>query len=303
MEIGTAWRQIWYYEGVEFLNIPDSWNKGPSGSETVSIREPNGLRPGRYRVELTIGDELSAISDFTIAGAQEAAFARIFENLRIADEIQNGEPAGLVSENFPNTVAGLYGFVDWTALGQGTPWSYRWLVDGEPLFEVSESWVGPESGSNFWLHLDAERQLPDGSYTLELRLSDVLFMSQTVAVGRGQLPVLAGNEATGVRMTGQVVDAETGEGIPGVLFLVLKAEYSVGDFLWDEAQVLDQSLTDSTGRFEIQQLLTYDEFYSVVVTADGYLPVSADGILLEPALLEVPGQVDLILELNRDYGP
>lgn len=302
MEIGMPWRQVWFYEGVEFLNVADTWNKGPSGSETISIREPNGLRPGRYRVELYIGDSLSAMSDFTIAGAQEAAFARIFDNLVVSDDIQNGEPAGAVSESFPNTVPGLYAFVNWTALGPGTPWSYRWLVDGEPLFEVSESWVGPETGSNFWLYLDSNHQLPDGSYTIELRLSDVLFVSKTVAVGRGQLPVLAGSEATGVRMQGQVVDAETGKGIPGVLFIVLKAEFSVGDFLWDESQVLDSSLTDSTGRFEIQRLLPYGEFYSVVVTADGYLPVNADGILLEPDLLDEPGQVDLLLELNRDYG-
>jgi len=98
-----------------------------------------------------------------------------------------------------------------------------------------------------------------------------------------------------------VVDARTGEGIPGVLFIVLEPQFSVVDFVWDEAQIFGMSLTDSRGRFEIDRLLPYGELYSVVIVADGYLPVTADAIELDPANPELAdGRVEFRLELNRD---
>ncbi len=299
MTDGMSWTQVWYYEGVEIRRSAETWNQGASGSTTISIQnQQQGLLPGRYRLELWIADRLATEADFIIAGAQESVFSQIFENVRVADQLAAGAPAGTVAESFPNTIPGLYVFADWRLLASGTPWTYRWLVDGELLFERVEDWAGPESGENFWLYLGSDLHLPDGSYTLEVLLGDLPFISRTVEVGLGQLPVGQGNEATGVRLSGQVLDAETGEGIPGVLFIVLKAEFSVEDFVWDESQVLGMSLTDSRGEFEIARLLPRDAFYSVVVVADGYLPVGADGIEIGP---DAPGQLELRLEMNRDW--
>ena len=302
MALGTSWTQVWTFEDVEINRITSTWEIGPDGSTTISIRDDDGLLPGRYRLALYVEDRLAAVSDFVIAGAQEGVLASIFSNEQFADQIEAGAPGGLITESFGNRMQDLYAFLDWRLLGAGTPWTYRWLVDGNLLFEHSEPWVGPETGSNFWMGLRADDLLPDGSYRLEIRLANQLMVSKTARVGLGQLPVTQDNLTNGVRLTGRVTDAETGEGIPGVMFIVLKAEFSVEDFVWDQAQVLDSSITDSQGRYEIASLLSYDEFYSVIVMADGYLPVSADGIFLNPEEPPEGGVLDLPLALNRDYA-
>lgn len=298
---GTPWAQIWYFEGIELYRLPLAWDLGPSGSHTISIRPTGqGLQPGRYRLELWIEDRLSAVADFIIGGAQQGVLAQVFENERFAGEFANDAPAGVIAESFSNTISDLYTVVDWHLLANGTPWSYRWLVDGDTLFEGGEDWRGPESGTNFWLAIGSDRELPDGSYTLEIRIAGLLLVSQTARVGLGQLPVVQGSIANGVRLSGDVVDAATGVGIPGVMFIVLEAEFSVEDFIWDESQVFGMSLTDRQGHFEIPRLLPYDEIYSVVIVANGYLPVSADGIELDSGNPDLGGQLELRLEMNRD---
>jgi len=299
MAAGLPWAAIWYYEGIELRRDGGTWNLGPAGSQTINIT--GDLLPGRYRLELYVEERLTAAADLILAGGQEGAFARILSNPRFSSSITGGSPGGLVTESFTAGISDLYAFVDWQQLAPGTPWAYRWLVDGEVFFEHTEAWAAPESGVDFWLRLGSERVLPDGAYTLEILLGGQLFVSQRARVGLGQLPVTAGNLATGVQAGGVVVDARTGEGIPGVLFIVLEPQFSVVDFVWDEAQIFGMSLTDSRGRFEIDRLLPYGELYSVVIVADGYLPVTADAIELDPANPELAdGRVEFRLELNRD---
>ncbi|GAB4574041.1 MAG: hypothetical protein Kow0077_18580 [Anaerolineae bacterium] len=297
--MGTPWSAVWYYEGVEIRRDSASWDIGPSGSQNVSIT--GDLLPGRYRLELYIEDRLSAMADLVLAGGQDGVFAQIFSNPRFASRVEGGSPAGIVAESFSAGISQLYAFVDWRMLGAGSPWTYRWLVDGDVFFEHTEPWVASESGSDFWFRLDSERALPDGTYTLEILIGGQLLVSRSARVGLGQLPVTSGDTATGVQVGGVVVDAETGEGIPGALFIVLEVQFSVEDFLWDEAQIFSMATTDNRGRFEIDRLLSYGELYSVIIVADGYFPVSADGIEFLPESEDVQGgQVAFRLEMNRD---
>ncbi len=304
MTDGLPWQAVWYYEGVELTrqSDPDGWMQGQGGSWSISIvPQSGGLLPGHYRLELWIGDRLATLGDLVLAGGQQGPIAEIFSNERFSNQIAGGAPGRTVSESFGGPVSDLYAFVDWSLVGLDTPWAYRWLVDGEVFFQSTESWRAPESGADFWFHLGSQEVLPDGSYTLEILLEGQVFVSRTARIGLGQLPVVAGNAVTGVQLTGQVVDAETGDGISGVMFIVLKAEFSVVDFVWDETQIFGMSLSDSQGRFEIGRLLPYGEFYSVVVVAEGYLPVTADGILLDPEDPRLEdGLLEMRLEMNRD---
>ncbi len=305
MPDGLPWTAIWYYEGMELRRDEATWNQGVSGAATVNIRpQSGGFVPGRYRLELWAGDRLSALGDLILAGGQEGVFARIFQNLRFSSDIQAGEPGGIVASSFANRPAGLYAFIDWQLIGAGTPWTYRWLVDGEAFFERTEQWAAPESGANFWSRLGSSLLLPDGSYTYEILIGGQLFVTGSARVGMGQLPVTAGSRATGVRVSGEVLDAATQEGIPGALVIVLEAQYSVVDFVWDAAQILAMSVTDSQGRFEFDRLLPYGEFYSMIVIGERYLPLTADGIELNLADPELEdGQLEFRLELNRDLVP
>lgn len=105
-------------------------------------------------------------------------------------------------------------------------------------------------------------------------------------------------------MTGQVFDAATNQGIPGALFVVLLAEFSVEDFEWQAVQVLGRATTDEQGFFQIPALLprgTLEEpaLYSVLIRAEGYLPANSDGITVTT---ETESPVNLEVRLNRDLS-
>jgi len=170
------------------------------------------------------------------------------------------------------------------------------------LFEVTEPWSAPPDGENFFVALSALGTLPDATYGLEISIANVTRQSVSARVGLGQLPVGVFASASGVQMTGRIIDAETQEGIPGAMFIVLNSEYSVEDFVWDQSQVLGVSLADSEGRFQIPVLLprgTEDDplLYSVLVQAEGYLPLSADGIAVTEDT-ESPVEINAALSRN-----
>ncbi len=158
------------------------------------------------------------------------------------------------------------------------------------------------TGENYFVSLDSLNTLPDATYGLEISIANVTRATVSAKVGLGQLPVGAFASAEGVQMLGRITDTDTGAGIPGAMFIVLKSEYSIEDFPWDQSQVLGLSLADSEGHFEIADLLprgTLEEplLYSILVRAEGYLPVSADGIIVTD---RTSSPVEINVELSRN---
>ncbi len=299
----THWKQEWYYEGLKVSESAGDWTDGPNGKRSVSATgsAEQPLQPGRYRLELRIGpeEELAATSDFIMAGAQNALKTEIFSKLSFATALQDNQPGGIVGAAFPNTLQQLYATFDWREIAPGTPWTWRWTVDGNPLFEVTQPWTGEPSGSTFWVRLDSRGHIPDGSYKIELLVGGVVMATATAKVGLGQLPVTTFGAAQGVQLQGRIVDAETGKGIPGVSFLVLKTDIDTRDFTWDMSQVYDMSLTDSDGQYSLSRLLVRDSkvAYSIIVLARGYLPVSMDGLRIDD---KTQNPLTINVELNRD---
>jgi len=300
MTPGIPWTYIWYFEGRELLRDTVPWSGDVQGT-WVMPASANFL-PGQYRLELYINNLLSATADFVVAGGAEAYNAVIFSNFAFTTDEIGGAPAGPARTEFPAGISQLYAFFDWRLIAPGTLWTRRWTVDGDVLFEVTEPWVAPPDGENFYVSLEAADTLPDGTYGLEISIANITRASISAKVGLGQLPVGAFASAQGVQMVGRVTDADTGTGIPGAMFIVLKSEYSVEDFVWDANQVLGASLADSEGRFQIAPLLprgTADSplLYSVVVRAEGYLPVHADGI---PVIEDTQSPVEINVEMSRN---
>ncbi len=300
MRPGTPWAYIWYFEGNEINRDVLTWEQGEQGAYIMDAAAE--FLPGEYRLELYVENTLSATADFVIAGGAEANRAAIFEALAFTDGQIDGVPTGNLRTDFQAGIDELYIFFDWRLLAPGTLWTRRWLVDGDVLFEVTEPWAAAPTGEQFYAGLAGLDALPDATYTFEIVIANVTVARASATVGLGQLPVEAFASAAGVQMVGYITDTETGEGIPGAMFIVLEPEYSVEDFLWIEDQVLGTSLADSDGYFQIANLLprgARDDplLYSVVVRAEGYLPVSADGIAVDT---DTPSPVEINVELSRN---
>ncbi|GAB4410861.1 MAG: hypothetical protein Kow00106_04870 [Anaerolineae bacterium] len=300
MTPGLTWSYIWYFEGAEILRDTQSWQGETQG--TWVMPAAGEFLPGQYRLELYIENALSATADFIVAGGAQATGSLVFSDFRFTTEQVDGVPTGPVRPDFPTGIEQLYAFFNWRLLAQGTPWTRRWLVDGDVLFEITEPWGAPPDGENYYLGLDSLSTLPDGTYAIELLVGNILLGTASVKVGLGQLPVGAFASAEGVLMSGRITDAETGAGIPGAMFIVLRPEFSVEDFVWDQSQVFDLVLADSEGHFQTAVLLprgTAEEpvLYSIVVRAEGYLPLSADGIIVTDSTAS-PVEINVALSRN-----
>jgi S1-C subfamily serine protease len=310
---GMEWTTIWYLNGTEIPNSrqTNAWTDGPNGATTTSVRADSGLPPGQYRLELYLTDvagqapRLAATSDFTIAGAQQGAFPQVFTNLHFA--IADNDSAALMAapiSNIADHVNVFYALFDWQRIASGTLWTIRWFVDGTPFYDQIVAWNAPESGNSFEMRLSSPNGIPDGTYRIDLLLNNVQLATAQAQVGIGQLPIDQFAQASGVNVQGMIIDATTLQGIPNVTLILISADYSVDEFsaAWDQSQVYATAITDSNGYFEIDrplELSTEDNevAYSALVAADGYLPVSADGLEVDTS---TENPLTMTIYLTRD---
>ena len=297
---GSAWTAIWYFNGRELTRTEDTWSQidGTEGAKTIQIEDPNGLPPGTYRLELYIEGRLSATADFVIAGAQQGVFPLVFTSAHFAtaSSIEAAPDAPGVS-SFPATIDTLYGLVDWQQIAPGTLWTLKVSVDGEAFYDQTQPWNNLQSGENFLVRIQATTGIPDGTYSLDISINRVPLVSIQAQVGIGQLPIDRFAQAQGLQLRGRILDAETGEGLPGITFVVITEDYSIADFTWRQDQIYATATTDRNGEFQLDRLLAFDTPYSVIIAAQGYLPVSADGFEVTE---KTANPLDLIIPLTRD---
>lgn len=313
MQDGMEWTTIWYLDGTEIPNSRQTniWQDGASGATTTSVRSDTGLPPGRYRLELYVTEQtgesprLAATSDFTIAGAQQGAFPQIFTNVRFTVAQSDAEAvASPPVSNVSDRIEILYSLFNWQQVAPGTLWTMRWSVDGNVFYEQTIPWNSQESGENSLTRLSSPGGIPDGTYEIDLYLNNVQLASTSAEVGIGQLPIDRFAQASGVQMRGQILDADTLQGISGVRLILISKDFSVDEFIsaWDQNQIYAIAVTDSNGYFEFEQPLELSTeanpvAYSAIVTAEGYLPVSADGLEVDET---TENPLNTIIYLTRD---
>jgi len=89
---------------------------------------------------------------------------------------------------FPSSATDIYASFDFAGFRNGQTFAFEWKIDGESAYADAIAWEEGASGTT-WLHLYSDEGLPDGLYTVEMRLDDVLLHTGTTTVGA------AGNSA------------------------------------------------------------------------------------------------------------
>lgn len=307
MNAGTPWAAIWYYEGQEVQRTDDGtvWaeSDGANGTKTISVQSVTGLLPGSYRLELYVEGRLAAVSDFTLAGGQDGSFARIFSDTHFttASSIQEALSAAPIT-SFSAGTSPIFAMFDWQLIGSGTLWRIDWSVDNQVFFSQTQPWSGAPTGSNFLMQLASPSGLPDGTYRLDLFIGQIQFDTAQFRVGIGQLPIDRFSSAEGIILRGRVINSVSREGVPGVSVLLISEDYSVSDFTqdWNQNQLFATATTDRNGRFEINLPLQRDVQYSVVLLAEGYLPITADGVEITDEIHPDNSPIDITLELTPE---
>jgi hypothetical protein len=293
------WTEIWYLDGTEISRNTHTWNQGPSGSAQVSAINYEGLPLGTYRLELLIGERLAATADVTLAGNTNPQGQSLpFSNPRMSSEIsRDGLPDGNIGNVMPLGVTSLYAFVDWDFMPSGTIWTYRWILDGRIVASRTTSWDAGGVGKDFWISLSLDEPLPEGNYAVDVLVENQPIFSLGVSVGSGTQPP-SGEEGASeeVFVSGQVVDALTGEGIPGALVIVLDVAFESPQFKWDESQIHTQAITDREGRFTLTKGLPRRNYYTVYVFAEGYITVLEDNFWI---FSDSPQTPDITVEMSR----
>lgn len=276
MENGISWTVIWYFNQGEVARSEELWSFGEHGSNVVNLRPRDGLLPGSYRLELYVQGALSATSDFIVAGRPEGPLPAIFTRARYSSAPTAADaPGASATATFPDSIPALFAWFDWQQIAPGTLWTVRWLVDEQPFFEATYPWVTVETGTNFLMSIGNP---PDGSYKLQLLVSNLQVLEIVATVGIGQLPIDRFAEIEGTIFGGRVLDAATQSGIPSVTIILVGEDYSVSDFEWRQEQISALATTDRNGDFQFGQPLSFDTPYSVIIEAEGYVPLAADGI-------------------------
>jgi S1-C subfamily serine protease len=299
MVVGTPWTAIWYYNGVELARTQDNWSDidGVSGAKTIQIEDPNGLPSGTYRLELYIDQRLSSTSDFIIAGAQQGVFPQAFTDAHFVAAASPEEAGSAIAvSSFTSAVSTLYGVFDWQQLAPGTLWTLRLTVDNTTFFEQTRPWNNVDTGQDYLVRLNSESGIPDGTYRMELLISNVPLASSTAQVGIGQLPIDRFATVTGLQLRGHIYDSDTGTGIPGITFVLITEDFSIADFVWRQDQIYASAVTDRNGNFQLDRLLQFEAPYSVIIAAEGYLPITVDGFEVDG---ETPNPLDLVIPLTR----
>jgi len=314
MQPGLSWTVVWYFNGVALTQQPDVWgaDDGTNGVRNVSIQPEGGLRPGNYRVELYLQQSptsdrqtLSAMGDFIVAGSVLEGLPRpdVFTTpqfIRANSPLE--APTGNPGTSFPDGANTLYARFDWRQIAVGTLWTMQWTVDDTIFFAETVPWNGPESGDDFTIRVTAPGGLPDGNYGLNLLINGILLESAEVTIGIGQLEINRLEETGGTQLQGQIVDADTGDGIEGATFVLISEDFSIADFVWDQEQIFALAVTDSNGQFEIDRSLILEAPYSVFILVEGYLPIKADGFTITPDFLAEEGgsPIEMFIALTQD---
>lgn len=292
MPAGADWAAIWYFDGGEVARSSDTWSDDAHGAKTISLAPSGGLLPGQYRLELYIEGALSATSDFVVAGRPGSPLPAIFQNLRLATaESAGAAQRAAAASSFPSGIATLYALFDWNSIAPGTPWTLRWLVDDQAFFQRTQPWLHTTSGEALNLALAAP---PDGKYTLQLLINNLQLAETEASIGIGQLPIDRFAEAEGALLTGAVIDAATQTGIPSVTIVLISEDFAASEFEWKQEQLFDYATTDRNGDFQFGRPLAFDTPYSIVVEADGYLPLAADEFMFEATVPYADIRIELV---------
>ena len=277
MSAGTRWSAIWHYAGAEVARTTDTWNADRHGATVISLAPANGLLPGLYRLELYIEGALSATSDFVVAGQQGAPLPDLFRNLRYSSaESPAAARTAQAASSFPASVNALHALFDWQQIAVGTPWTLRWLVDDQAFFQATRPWTRADTGSDFTVSIASP---PEGNYRLQLLVNNLLLVEAAATVGIGQLPIDRLAELQGLILSGRVLDAANGSGIPSVTIVLIGEAYAAAEFEWTQEQVVALATSDRNGDFQFDRPLAFETPYSVVIEADGYIPLAADQFL------------------------
>jgi hypothetical protein len=173
-------------------------------------------------------------------------------------------------------VVGVFAFQN---MRNGMKWGAVWQYNGETAIDQRNdgTWKNGAKGTT-GVSLALDEGLPDGTYDLILYINNKAVQQGTFTIGDAtaeptpEAPATPGPDQTGVTLKGQIVDADTQEGIPGAILLILKPGVNLNDLTQEnlEENTAAVGQADQDGFYITAPGIDRGQTYSVIVAADGY---------------------------------
>ncbi len=292
------WNRSWLVDGEVGLSRDERWDAGESGTYSLELTSQQGLDEGAYRLNLYIEGDLAATSKFWVTGdGGTNGGGPAFSAVTWAGGVdRSGNPVG-AAQSFPSGLEELHAFSDYDGMENGLDFVVHWYVNGEQVIESPYSWEQGESGTWHDYLYSRSGELPDAEYMVELMVEGQVLQTGTATVGTGTPPPPPPPKPRdGVQVQGTISDLDTGRGIPGAFFLVLKPGITIQSFQWTEDELLTAAETDRQGFFKLPALLERGKCYSMIMAADGYWPYGEDDVCVGQ---DAPNVIELAVELEQ----
>ncbi len=212
---------------------------------------------------------------------------------------QNGCPVNPVTD-FPSGTKNIAAVFSFAGMTDGEAIQWDWFLNGKDVNSKPETWKGGSQGNCFSFSLsNGSDPLPDGDYALQVSAgpnADKVAQAQT-SIGKAS-PVNPSSSG-GVTLTGQITDADSGRGIEGIYFAVLKPGVDPNSWISnpDTSQIFTVAVTDSDGNYTMPDPLPRGQKYGIVVGNNklGYPSVTAALNIKADA----PDTVNLPIKLSK----
>jgi hypothetical protein len=162
---------------------------------------------------------------------------------------------------------------EYEGMRDGMAISQVWARNGETLASEQSKWKDGPRGRKT-LHLGNPKGLPDGEYHLVLAVEKQVVAEGQVVLGRRV-------EDTDTQVSGLIVDAATGRGVPDALVIALRPGVRVRDFARRQRRDMayTSARTDRKGRFTFPKQLPKGQAYGLVVGSQGYRDLGIESAL------------------------
>jgi len=271
----------------ELIGVPTARLQDRSGNVIYLIR-PSNNAVALIRRAMKAGESASNIGDAVIGSPIEIAGGKPIGELAFGTGFSDNsvtDPA----HGFASGTTEIHAAAPYQSMRDGMRWGYAWQLGGQTVSgENGLKWQYGPSGV-LDLYLQSEKGLPDGAYTLQILLGDVIAQEGYFIIGTHEFKTTPQKPAdeerrAGVTITGVIIDRSTRRPIQGAAIAFLWPGKTIRDFDADRskgktATAQSYGVTNANGVFTSDAPLTRGQAYSVVVGAKGYQRIAEDDAL------------------------
>jgi hypothetical protein len=267
----------------------------PSGGYINSVRPVNWALPLFAAAKGGMAYQ-SPYPPVVESGASETPMAgnTLFELKAWTEQVtSNGCPV-TPAESFPAGVTEISAVFSWKGMQNGEKISWIWYYNQRNVATDSGSWEAGPAGDCFPLSISNKGQpIPNGEFSVAAYLGSNLVGKATTNVGGSP------NVGNGIKLTGQVVDTNTNQGLENIAVVLLNPGVDPDTWLKNptESDIYTGTLTGTNGYFEIPSPLQRGETYGGVVgnAKLGYPPTT--GAIQIPS--DAPDTLNLTIQLSK----